>query len=294
MTSAETKKRDNWYSFTKKMIEAYNVILMQIPSGALRDQLKTDHQSDFNYTMDNFTQTTKTNLINMLSQFLYYENSMSYIPTNDTLSDRVRVNIDSAAELSTKSILDVYDTNTDLSKKLSLVSYIFYAVAWALELFVAIPCFVAIMNGLKEELKYLFSLYLTMARSTISKFIDGTANTRRTDHRSISVLLTSTVMGHTRSTTDLSQDETGEDKIMNVADTFKVLVNDSGDQSSVLPPKFTTKALMIFTSFTFMPLIIATVNFLIMDFQVKELNRCMYTMQVISERTLKASLILYH
>lgn len=296
MTEKEKAMRDELYLFTKKMVDAYNVMMDQIPDDALRKQMNADHLEQFNFFMDNYSELSNTSLIDMLSQMVYFENALSYVPSNDTLNKYIRVNIDTATDITSQTISDIYTENSDLSRKVTISSYIFYVIIWSLTLFVGTPLFFVTMSGLKDELAYLFSLYSTMTRSTISKFLDGNTTMRRTtDHRSLSVMLTSTVTNNSRSNADFSNDNVDEEqRQINVADTFKVLVNDSDHSSTVLPPRFPAKAMFVYCSMTFLPMIVCTIMFLIIDFNTREIVRCLYTIDLISQRTYKCSLVLYH
>ncbi|OHT07159.1 hypothetical protein TRFO_01283 [Tritrichomonas foetus] len=275
---------------TEDLANSLNSMLLQMPKTVLDSTSLVYHP--LYIQVDRHNETKKTDFINMLRLTAYFARCLSFVPIDD-----ISVSLVIKNWVDTIGVLETTMTNTivgieEIVNVVVTYSPIFYALNWILLLLIMIPLLYISITALKDEMTYLFSIYLTIPRSTITKFIDSSGG-KQQDKKNTTLFLSTSFAHHTTTTSMRDDDENEGRANVNIADGFKMLVNDSSANISVLPKNFVLKAVLIFSFLCGIIAVLSTVGcFLFISFS-NSLIECFYTQKTIADRTSGSSISMH-
>jgi len=289
--NGDISSRETLYQITRNVTIAYNIYLNSIHSEILRKAPNYSREIIFN--LGNYTETRNSTLIDMLDMFLYFSHSLTYIPANDSMYFLVTKNIINANQMIDYTISDTLETiDSNISFLITLMPYVLSFI-WGILLLILLPLIYVIISNLTDEVQYLYSLYFSIPRSTIAKFIDINSNSKGNEKKNLSTLMTSSFAHHTRTGGDQDDQGDHEKNPVSIADNFKILVNDNSTAQSVLPPYFITKASTVFFVLTGVIALLSSILYIFFVSQSENILSCFYTLEYISERTSYISLLMH-
>ncbi|OHT03821.1 hypothetical protein TRFO_01519 [Tritrichomonas foetus] len=277
------------FNSTNYLENSLNSLLKMMPDNIMWQYSRT--MNPLYLEIDKYNATVESDFINSLRLCSYFSRSMSFVPINDSISSLVYKNILDVYDFMDRLMVDTIDGIEKIVNLLEKYAPAYYAANWALLFLVMIPLLYFSIKELKEELTYLFSIYLTIPRSTIMKFMDS-AGGKQQDKKNQTLLL-STSFAHHTTTTNIRDDDDNETKGMNVADGFKMLVSDSSANISVLPRMFVFKATAIFFFLCGFIALLSTIGFILFVNFSKNLISCFHTQKVVTQRTALSSIVMH-
>lgn len=285
--------RNDLYEKSANLENSLNMMFQNMPADVMNQTSKEECKMKLD--IDDYHDFLNVDFVTIFRLTSYYSHSLSFIPPSQLDMRNLLVNNIIAAV----NVLNTTNTNAlnDFEKDLNLLlqlSPIFYGASWVILILVMTPIVVYAINQLKDELTYLFAIYLTIPRSFISKFIDSGGGGKQDGKKNYALLMTSTSFGHhTTTTKDFTQDDDDKQGPANIADNYKMLVNDSSVNISVLPKGFIPKAIGIFGFVCiFFSILTTVVTRLFMDDSNEFIKAC-HTLKVASSRSIAASIIMH-
>ena len=276
--------REKMYVLGANVENSLNDLLETMPDSLL------DAGSQAKYKLfvesEEYQVTKDKDLVGLLRFCSYLTFSLAYVNGDDTVQDMEIKNVASCLD----SVFTAAKTCVkDIERIANLVKKylpIFYVATWVFLLIIVIPLFLTSYKSLKAEMTYLFSIYLTIPRSLVARYMDGT-HTNKTDKKASIFISTSMNYDPMAKSEDESQGN------VNVADTFKLMVSDSSAHISVLPRVFVIKSFLVSCFLVVAIAILATVA----AYELARFSQAIvfsyHTERVIAERTILCSLIMH-
>ena len=288
--------RETMYLLGVAANEALTEFLADIPHKVL--VAGQNVTSPFHLTNDvipGYDLNMSTSMLNSMRRLNYMVKASSFIKPDDPLNKDMMSNMLTSLHLLSLAVDDTLDAVVRDTQKFTSIAPYFYAFGWGVLIIVMIPLNYIGFLSLKNEIAYLFLLYLTIPRTTINKMIDiGNANPKL-DRRALT-LVTTTSIAQTTTKTGLLDDRTEADEQENVADGFKMLVSDSGggaNHVSVLPRYFVTKTSILFFFVTGVTAVFACVCMYMYTSLADEVTRSFYTQKWTCRRSVFASVLMH-
>ena len=277
---------------TENLENSLNDLLGKIPSDILNQSSRSSNPLFIQ--VDLYNNTENSDFVNTLRLVSYFARSLSFVPTSDSAASLVINNLIGTIDLFNSTMSNSIESIQNVVNNIKRYSPIFYVLNWVLLIVITIPLLYTSIKALKDEMTYIFSIYLTIPRSTITKFIEITGGKQQDKKAPNMFISQSFVPNAITTTTTLRDDEENENKPGgNVADSFKMLVNDSSSNISVLPKNFVLKTSLIFGIFCGIIAILSTIGaYLFISFS-ESLIEYYYTQKIVSDRTSGASIVMH-
>ena len=251
----------------------------------------SEYTSSFYFSLGNYSKIYNSTVFDTLGLITYFSHSLSYVPKDDEIYLLVLKNILYSLDILDFGINEVLNNSNSKTLLLSKFYPFIIGSVWFLLLIVFAPYMFFVIYNMKNEMQYLFSLYFSIPRSLLSKLIDH--QNPKHEKPSVSRLMTSSFAHHTKVLAVEDENIENEKSPINIADNFKVLVNDSDARNSVLPPNFVFKTSFVFIILTGITVILASISFFYIVNKSVEFNKYLQTIDIISQRTVYASLLMH-
>ncbi|OHS93882.1 hypothetical protein TRFO_02428 [Tritrichomonas foetus] len=287
MVSSISDSRLTLFLISTEMGNLFNQFLRYVPTKVFQDseELTLPFFLNISLFIDNSQMSAYSSMLHMI----YYSRAMAYAPANDSVVNMVTRNIlNTHSLMNSFSLLALDELEKSLNSIISIAPY-FYILCWVLLLVVMIPLVYFSLSSLKQEITYLFALYLTIPRSYINKLIES-GNNAKADRRAAE-MLTSSSFVHTTRQFGQTEDKAEDDE--NIADGFKMLVSDSSQSFSVFPRGFIAKCSGMMFIITAIVALIACISFFIFTTYTKKTIKCLYTIHHSATRMILSSIIMH-
>ena len=289
-----TNARNEMYIVSGVANDAFSDYIVDIPHNVF---VKSENRTlPFTLTVDGFPQpfVFPASMFYSVRRLNYLIKSCAFIPTDDSMNKDMMSNMLNSVSLLGESVNNTLDEVVREAEKFLVIAPYFYALCWGVLIIVMIPLNYVGFLSLKNEIAYLFLLYLTIPRTIINKMIDIGNNNPKLDRRAMTFTTTSIMQTTTR--TGIIEERTENDEQENVADGFKMLVSDSGsggNHVSVLPRHFVTKTSILFFFVTGITGVFACACLFIYTELAEEVVKCFYTQKWTARRSVMASLLMH-
>ncbi|EAX86671.1 hypothetical protein TVAG_527150 [Trichomonas vaginalis G3] len=282
----ESDSREIFFNHAKTLDTSMTMLLTNTPFKVL----KSNSELDTNLTVQviNYKQSEKVGIVKFLRLYSYFARSIPFVETNDTLVTLMKNNtfgIGYAVFLASDAeLVSIQSIINSLRKYIN----IFYGVTWGIMILFMVSLIYLGLQNVRNELKYIFNLYLTIPRSLITEFMDGNGSKKENAHRvfSSNILQTNTF----DDVDDAQQNQEQND--YKAVDNLKLLVHDQTSSSTVIPKHFSLKVWLILGCITLLLMISATVEVFLFTQFVSEMMLCFRTLQMTSQRTTGCSIAL--
>ncbi|OHT06743.1 hypothetical protein TRFO_05410 [Tritrichomonas foetus] len=288
--SNEYDYRANLYLVSAELSNALNLVLAYMPNNIL----VYEENKDYNLYLecDLYNSTSKTDIVNVLRMIAYICRSLSFVPFQNNFPQILARNIVDTIGMMNSTLDKVVFSSGDLINTLSKYSPLFYIFNWGLLIIVMVPLLYFSIKSLKDEMTYLFSIYLTIPRSVLLKFINNTGgDAGKNEKKTLQMLMSTSFAHHTATTIHDEEDENKQN--MNIADSFKVLVSDSSANLSVLPKNFIAKAIVVFGLLCGVLALLSTICCFLFVSNTKKFNKYFRTQELVAERTILSSIAMH-
>lgn len=275
-----TPNREKMYVLGAQVENALNALFEAMPDSILDNGAAKNSQLFLE--ADEYRVTKGKDLVGLLRFCSYFTFSLAYVDSDDGMVDMDIKNIPSAVDVIFTAAKDSVKEMDHEVTVLAKYTPIFYAAVWLCLFVIVVPLFWTSYRSLKAEMTYLFSLYLTIPRSLVSRFMDGPSKV----DKKVSMFT---------ATTDqpLGKGEDESQSHANVADSFKLMVSDSSTHISVLPRVFVIKSFLVSCFLVVAIAILATVASYELTHFTGNMLLSYHTERLISERTVLCSLIMH-
>lgn len=309
--------RSELIGISDKIAHSLNEMLRTMPKEILKQF--SNQKFPLNIEVDLYNKTEESDFINSLRLSSYFTQCLPFVPVNDTMVSLLIKNLIGTIKvidsLVTESI-NYIENDVNLYVK---YSPIFYVLDWAFLIIVMFPLLYFSITSLKDEMTYLFSIYLTIPRSMLNKFVEANGitsygptsaqQTQKTEKSKGFSSLIGNAYGRNNTTGSNAsasqpglplfgtQENGNDDKInkeeINVSDTFKMLINDKNSNISVLPKYFVLKVCLIFSVTCGIIALHSTIAYYLFTSFSQSLVQCFYTQKILAGRAIGASLIMH-
>ena len=284
----EYETRNIMYYVTTLIYNQFNNFIRVIPEKVFQDSEQIIRP--FFFKLLNYTENNETSAYAAMLQITYFSHALAFSSTNDPIVELVTSNvINTFMSMDEFSRMTIYSLEQEIDDMITIEPY-FYIACWVIILLFMIPSLYISLSSLKQEITYLFSLYLTIPRSTINKLIE-IGNQMRADRRQTDILSTTSFM-HTTKQFSTADEKQEEDE--NIADGFKMLASDSTSENfSVFPPNFILKCCLLIFSITAIIGVLACFSFFVFTLYSQNTIQCLYTLHLSSYRMMISSILMH-
>lgn len=280
--------REKLYNETNNMQSAIVTYFNTMPNRVLHSF--SEKIIKFKYKFDQIDTTEDADPVKAIRLFGYYSRTIALTPVGDETTSMVMVN---AAPILDMIQQTSEDELAELDLKIgSFTTYIpiFYVATWAVLLLVCFPIYVNSLSNLKLELRYILSMYLTIPRSIINKYMDKKDGVTSRGESKNFFSFSANIAHHLN---NMWEDDKEEEHDTNVADGFKVLVADANENVDILPQKWVIQSYVVYFSVTGALLLISTVMVILFTDFCKEMTYCFHTVDAMSKRMIAIALVMH-
>jgi len=283
--------RNYMYQISKNLSDSMNIVLDSIEQSVLSSV--SNYSVDVYFELGNYSRFHNGSMMDSLNLVQYFSNTLSYIPSDDAIFSSLINNIVNTLDILDLGIsIQINNTKAFLSRIHSIIPIIITSL-WVVIIAFLLPSIIIVVDNLKDEMKYLFSLYFSIPRSMIVRIIENNGQVKQNERPSITRLMTSSFAHKGRSFGDDEEQYDNEKAPHRVADSFRAVTGDHDTKHSVLPKHFILKASIVFFVLNGITSILTTIALIFLYNNTTEIVKCLNTIQLINQRSTYASLVMH-